>query len=518
MNPAAADAPNDGGVVRTAHVCTACSLLCDDVVPDGDLLARACVAGQAAWRAARSSAGDGPRAWIDGRAVSSSEALDHAALLIGSARRVLVTGLADGSIDTIAAACDLAEAVGAAIDPGEPEVACAAGPAIARVGRVTADWDELRDRASLVIFWFCDPSATHPRFIERFVEPAPVSAGGARRTIAVGPAGVLPGSSLHAHVPLAATAGVTAARALQALLAGPPISAHVPAGLASLLEPVRRAIDTAACTAFVTRAAADAVGLGPWSTAALVRSLALVRPVFEVPLDRGVVGGADAAGAAAVCTWRYGAAGAIGRADRSGAAFRPAEADAVRLVARGEVDAVVVVGGLSEPLEAVIAARRDGLAIVRLVPREKPGKTGKKTGKGQASNAREPENEPETLELEELEKDRHQTPGTETETEKGQASPCPTSPCPTGGRRPGSPGKGLASDALDATGTAVALRVASPLLALPGTMLRGDGRWVELPEVAVAGGAEPPHVVLRSLTERVNAAGGRRQQATGSPP
>ncbi len=464
MTPSAAEAASDGGVVRTRHVCTACSLLCDDVVPCGDLLGHACAVGQAAWQTARSAAADGPRAWIDGHPVPWSEALDHAARRIVAARRVLVTGLTDGSIDTIAAACDLAESVGAAIDPGEPEAARAAGPVIARVGRVTADWDELRDRAALVVFWFCDPPTTHPRFIERFVAPAPVSAGGTRRTIAVGPAGVLPVSASHLHVPLAATAAVTAARALQALLAGPPTSAHIPAWLATLLEPVRRAIDSAACTAFVTRAVEDAVGLGSWSTAALVRMLALTRPAFEVPLDYGVGGGADAAGAAAVCTWRYGGPGAIGLADRSAAAaFRPAEADAVRLVARGEVDAVVVAGDLPTRLEAAIAAQRDGLIVVRLVP---PGKASPE--KGQASTA--------------------------GKTEKGQAS-----------------------HALDVICTVVELRVASPLLDLPGAMLRGDGRWVAVPGVAVAGGAEPPHAVLRSLTEQLRAAGGRRQQAPGSP-
>lgn len=460
MTPAAVDAANDGGAERTACVCTVCSLLCDDVVPHGDRLGRACAAGQAAWREARSAAAEGPRAWIDGRAVSWSEALDTAALRLGAARRVLVTGLADGSIDTITAACDLAEALGAAVDPDDAEAARAAGPVIARVGRVTADWDELRDRAALVVFWFCDPRMTHPRFIERFVAPAPVSAGGTRRTIAVGPSGVLPVSASHAHVPLAATAAVSAARALHALLVGPPTAAHVPATLATLLEPVRRAIDSAACTGLITRAVDDAVGLGPWSTACLVRMLALTRPVFEVPLDRGVEGGADAAGAAAVCTWRYGAAGAIGRADRSGAALRPAEADAVRLVERGDVDAVVVAGGLSEPLEAAIAARREGLAVVRLVP----------SGKGQASEAGCPP---------------------EKQAENGQAS-----------------GE---SDVMG-----VRLSVASPLIASSGTMLRGDGRWIQLPGIAVAGGADPPDAVLRSLTQRLEAVGVRQRRAAGS--
>jgi hypothetical protein len=70
--------------------------------------------------------------------------------------------------------------------------------------------------------------------------------------------------------------------------------------------------------------------------------------------------------AAAVCTWRYGAAGAIARADRGGAEFRPAECDAARLVARGEVDCVVAVGTLAEHVEAALAARSTAVHVIRV--------------------------------------------------------------------------------------------------------------------------------------------------------
>ena len=56
-----------------------------------------------------------------------------------------------------------------------------------------------------------------------------------------------------------------------------------------------------------------------------------------------------------MCTWRYGAPGAVARADRSGGAFLPAEADACRLILRGEVDAVLAVGPLLPSVEAALA-------------------------------------------------------------------------------------------------------------------------------------------------------------------
>lgn len=354
MTPAATNTAS----AADRRVCTACSLLCDDVAAPAALLVGGCATGQAAWEAAQAAERE-PEARIDGLAATRTAALDVAADRIGAARRVLVTGLGGLPIDAIAAACDLAEAVGAAIDAGDPECSSTAGPTIARVGSITAAWEELRDRADLVVFWFCDPVATHPRFLERFVAPPPTT--GLRRTIAIGPTGVMPSGATHDHVPLAIGSALPAARMLEALLAGsrPPGQA----ALVTLLEPLRRALAGAACTALVT-APGDTTGLDGWSVASLVRSLALRQPAFEIPLT----GARNTAAATAVCTWRYGAAGAIGRADRHGAPFLPAETDAARLIARGEVDCVVVVGGASAAVETALTARQDATAVVRVSP------------------------------------------------------------------------------------------------------------------------------------------------------
>jgi hypothetical protein len=49
-----------------------------------------------------------------------------------------------------------------------------------------------------------------------------------------------------------------------------------------------------------------------------------------------------------------------------GSLFLPAESDARRLIDRGEVDAVLVLGRLSGTLERAIAARGDALTLVRI--------------------------------------------------------------------------------------------------------------------------------------------------------
>jgi formylmethanofuran dehydrogenase subunit B len=350
-----------------ARVCTACPLLCDDVVPGSAGVAHACAAGAAAFRSAHAARG-AVACRIDGRGVPLAVALDRGAATIAAARRVLVTGLSDATLEAVGAACDLAETVAAAVDAGGVEVAQVTGPTIARIGEVTAEWEELRDRADLVVFWFCDPTATHPRFVERFVAPPSAGAAG-RRTLAIGPDAVLPAGGTHRHVPVPAAAAVDAARLLQAAVAGVGTDAAATEHGAALpaAAAVAAALADASCAALVTRRDGAARGLAAWSAAGLVRSIALARPAFEVPLAGGIADpGANVAGAAAVCTWRYGAAGAIARADRRGAAFLPAESDANRLIERGEVDCVVAVGRLAERTEAALAACGDRVALVRV--------------------------------------------------------------------------------------------------------------------------------------------------------
>lgn len=291
----------------------------------------------------------------------ADSAISRAATLLAAARRVLVTGFHGVPAAAVLAACDLAETLSAAVDAGDVDAARATGPTIALVGEVTADPEELRDHADLVVFWFCDPEAASPGFAARFVTP-PTVGGHERRTIGVGPAPRAAGVAGYRHLALPADTAVDAARLLQVRLRESTDDATGP--LADVCRDLATAITSAACVAFVTDDSGDRTGLGAWSVAHLVRQLAHQMPAFEVPLR------ARAAVAEAACTWRYGAAGGIARADRTGAEFLPGEASAERLVARGEVDAALVVGGLAADVERALAAAGSRIAVVRL---EGPG-------------------------------------------------------------------------------------------------------------------------------------------------
>lgn len=356
-------APHDGG--RTV-VCAACPMLCDDIVPAAGRAENACDFGAAAFAAAAAAGSDPAEAWDDDGPIPLETALDRAARLLDTARRVLVTGLAAATLEDLAGACDLAERLGAAIDAGTAETSQPAGPTIARVGEVTGAWEELRDRADLVVFWFHDPAVSHPRFIERFLPAAGGRPG--RRTISIGPDDVLPPGPTHRHLHLSAGHAVEAGRLLHARLARTPVARPPDAvgEVAVAAAELQQAMRSAGCVAIVTGERV-AAGLEPWSIAHVTRVLAHERPAFCVPLSAGIhAGGANVAGVAAVSTWRYGAAGAIARADRAGGVFLPGEATAGRLIERNEVDCVLAVGPLAATAADAIRVRRQPLAFVQL--------------------------------------------------------------------------------------------------------------------------------------------------------
>jgi formylmethanofuran dehydrogenase subunit B len=287
---------------------------------------------------------------------------DHAAA-IRAAHRVLVTGLVGATADLARAACDLAERLGAAFDPGTAETSRMLGPTLARIGGVTAVPEELRDRADLVVFWFWSDRREHAAFLERFVVPPPRA--GRRTTLAVGPRDVPMSGTTHRHLAVPASAAIDAARIVEALDAGLALDGHADTDAIGAARAVSDAVGRSTCVAIVSDWSDDALGLGPWSTASLVRRLARTRPAFEVPL-----GERDDA-AVAVASWRYGAAGAIEVADRAGGRFLPAEGDAVRLIDRREVDCVIVVGDATPEVTAAITLAGDAIAVVRVAtPRE----------------------------------------------------------------------------------------------------------------------------------------------------
>lgn len=361
------------GLPAGATVCTACALLCEDGVvrPADHRYERLCERGVESFRRHHAAATTTVAATIEGRPADVAAAIAAAATRLAGARRVLVTGLEHLTIEGVTGACNLAESIGAAIAPAVDEKRQPGGSTVARCGEITAAWEELRDRADLVIFWGHDPADSHPRFVERFVAP---SISPARRTIAVGTSPLrFPPSPDHVHLPLDDDDDdVDLARLLLAGLLERPHGA-APARLRDAAFSLRRAIDAARCVGIVT-GRPDPLGLSAWGVIEVVRALSRRLPAFEVPLHAGT-SAPNAAGAGAVLTWRYGAAASAARAGHGGGSA----AEAIDLVDTRAVDAILALGrippSLDEAIRRAIAsgtAGNDGGIDPRMVIRIAP--------------------------------------------------------------------------------------------------------------------------------------------------
>ena len=329
-------------------VCGGCELLCDDVTTQSIESGTGCAVADN-WFAHSELQSE---SMIDGRNASLTEAIDIASQRLLSARRTLVTGLVSTTLDTIQIACALAECTHASIDANASENSILTAPTAIRVGGVTADFEELRDRADLAVFWGCDPRADFPRFIERFIQPVPHDAS--RRTISIGPTPVLLPSSHNLHFSVPEDQLVSLARLVHAQVKKKPTGKSF-SNLENIAVQLTKSIDAARCIGIISTKTVEQTGLVGWSLTHLIRSLAHRKPSFGIRLNAEAdAGGGNCAGASTVCTWRFGSPGAIPVASSAGSEFLPAEADAQRLIERDEVDCILIIGRLPSRIEDLL--------------------------------------------------------------------------------------------------------------------------------------------------------------------
>jgi formylmethanofuran dehydrogenase subunit B len=157
--------------------CLVCGCLCDDiaVVKDGDRMIEArnaCAMGREWFLRDRSEELRHPVARINDEPAEAEEAAKHAAELMARAKAPIILGLTASTCETVAAAIELADRIGALIEPGTARVSLPRILAYQRAGRVSATLGEVKNRADVVVFWGADPVVTHPRHWQRYsVEP-----------------------------------------------------------------------------------------------------------------------------------------------------------------------------------------------------------------------------------------------------------------------------------------------------------------------------------------------------------
>ncbi len=151
--------------------CTACGCTCDDIAlrvegPKIVAAERACALGEAWFREPR----DDPRpaCLIDGQPAPLADGIERAAEILVAARYPLVYGLAEATCEAQRVACCIADWIGGNIDTTTSSDHGPTGVSFQGVGEVTSSLGEVANRGDFVLFWGCDPAASHPRHFERY--------------------------------------------------------------------------------------------------------------------------------------------------------------------------------------------------------------------------------------------------------------------------------------------------------------------------------------------------------------
>jgi formylmethanofuran dehydrogenase subunit B len=105
---------------------------------------------------------------IDGREVQWDEAVEEAARVLSAADSPLIYGLSSSATEAQRKALALADRIGAIIDSTSSVCHGPTGLAMQRVGEPTCTLGEVRDRADLLVYWGCNPDASHLRHFSRY--------------------------------------------------------------------------------------------------------------------------------------------------------------------------------------------------------------------------------------------------------------------------------------------------------------------------------------------------------------
>ena len=155
--------------IKKQSVCTGCECVCEDLVvlQNGQLAPELNCELANDWFG--SAAGDST--WAIDQATDFESKFESAMALLQNATDLVMTNLGSVSTEAQQAAVRLARKRNAFIDSRIDLGGRSGTLALQRHGLVTGTLGETRDRSDVVLFWFCDPAITHPRFMERFVSP-----------------------------------------------------------------------------------------------------------------------------------------------------------------------------------------------------------------------------------------------------------------------------------------------------------------------------------------------------------
>lgn len=351
--------------------CTRCGCVCDDLalhVESGRIVAaeRACALGEP-WLLGQTAEHESP-VKVNGAPASFDEAVGRAAEILSLSRAPLIYGLSTSSTSGQRAAVELAETLGATIEPAASTLEAATILALQSVGASTATLGEVRNRADLVIYWGSNPQVSHPRHFERCVEAEGLFVPGGRRgrhVIVVDIERTATAELADRFVQVEPGGDSHLITALRAVLKGED-SPAAPIGGVAWEEILTLAEQLKSC-------GYGAVFFGS-GLARHTAPQAAVAALFELVTElnshtRFVAQPMHSCGATNVLTWLTGFPMSVNFA-LGYPRYNPAEYSAEVLLERGAVDAVVLVG--TEGVARLSPATRQTLARLPVISLESP--------------------------------------------------------------------------------------------------------------------------------------------------
>ena len=329
-------------------VCTFCGCLCDDITVEVDnnrivKTKRACTNGRGLFMEYDST----PRKpLVYGKEVSWEEAIAECASILENADSPLIYGLSSTSTEAQKKAVELADRLGAVIDTTSSVCHGPTGLAMQTVGEATCTLGEVSHRADLLVFWGCNPAVSHMRHFSRYSlmpKGKLVPHGRKDRSMYVVDVRPTASSKVADHfIQIKPGSDYEVLTVLRVLAQGKKVDVDQVGGVA--IEQLQQLVDRMkGC-----RYGAAFMGMGLTMTRgrdinvrelfSLVSELNKFTRFSVIPMR----GHSNVAGADQVMTWQTGYPFAVSFA-RGYPQYGPGEFTAVDLLARGEVDAALII-------------------------------------------------------------------------------------------------------------------------------------------------------------------------------
>jgi formylmethanofuran dehydrogenase subunit B len=356
--------------------CTVCGCVCDDlrITVDGARIVNARGSCQLAeqWFLTQDSQ-QPPAAEVDGQAAAWEQAVQRAAGILSSARYPLIYGLSRSSTAGQRTAVRLADMLGANIDTTASLCHAPSIMAIQEVGESTCSLGEIRNRADLVIFWGVDPLESHPRHLERYsADPVGqfVPEGRAGRTLVVVDHAQTETSRVaDRFVHVAPDRDFEALWTLRCFIKGLPVDEADVAGVSfDLLRELAQRMTACRCGVLFFGLGLARTGNGHRNVEALLRLVTDLNAHTRFHARRMRIPG-DVTGADSVLCWQTGFPFSV-NLSRGYPRYNPGEYSADAMLARGEVDACLLVG--SEGVAQMSAEAADHLASIPTIALDHP--------------------------------------------------------------------------------------------------------------------------------------------------